>query len=74
MVMEGFCAALKVWLALISPGDSDTGPVQVKSDANEPVPMSWRDCPAGVELVSLTPISVEVNPIAGPFVAVSVPS
>ena len=44
------------------------GPVQESS--------IWRcsDCPAGVALPSVTPMSVEVTPAAGPLVGVSVPS
>ena len=62
------------WPELSVPGDSNAGPVQLKSAYSVPNPVNWRDCPIGVELVSSNPISVLSRPLAAPLLAVKEPS
>lgn len=68
--------APKVWPILVVPLVKGPGwVVQVKSFGPDPVPVRARlSSPTGVEGDWLTPISVEVIPLAGPEVAVMVPS
>ena len=50
------------------------GPLQLKAFGPVPEPVNCRDSPIGVLPGSLTPMSVEVMPSAGPPTAVNVPS
>ena len=63
------------WLSLILSGVSLKGvELHVKSSALQPVPVSWSDIPAGVLGASLTPMSLDVIPLARPSTAVKNPS
>ena len=59
---------------LQAPGVSGIGPVQVKSPYALPVPVNCNELPIGSPPGSKTPMSVLINPSAGPPTAVKLPS
>lgn len=72
---EGVAAQpLKVWLLLGRLRVCAALGAQVKSAGLLPVPWRWSEVPGEVALVSDTPMSVVVAPMAGPLVATRVPS
>ena len=65
---------LQIWPVLMLPGLLAEGEAHEKAERVQPVPVSCKEYPTGVLELSLTPMTDEVKPEAGPAVAVTLPS